>query len=71
MNNIPPLSQYLMQINNVPTQVAPARPVMDRPATNGAVERRLFAERRRVNKRPGIERRVSSDRRHQRFYAKA
>lgn len=71
MNEIPRLYHHNMVQVNTPSQVAPARPVADKAQSVGEHERRNHPERRKRNKRPVIERRVSSDRRSRRFDAKA
>ncbi|MCX4188247.1 hypothetical protein [Methylophaga sp. OBS4] len=71
MNEIPRLYHHNMLIVNTSSQVAPARPVADKTQSVGEFDRRRHAERRKRNKKPAVERRVSSDRRGPRFDAKA
>lgn len=72
MNEIPRLYHHNMVSVNTPSQVAPARPVADKPQSSSEQERRKSPpERRNRNKKPVVERRVSSDRRATRFEAKA
>ncbi|HEC74733.1 MAG TPA: hypothetical protein ENI26_10245 [Methylophaga aminisulfidivorans] len=54
-----------------PSQVQPPQPATAPPKSDNEMERRARQERRRRNKKPYIERRVSSDRRGPRFYSKA
>jgi hypothetical protein len=71
MNEIPRL-QHTQYINvSTPSQVAPARPIADKPQSVNEQERRNHSDRRKRNKKPLIERRTSSDRRGPRFEAKA
>jgi len=71
MNEIPRLYNNNMILVNTPSQVAPARPVADKTQSIGEQDRRKTQERRKRNKKPVVERRVSSDRRAPRFDAKA
>lgn len=72
MNEIPRLYHHNMIQVHTPSQVAPARPIADKPQSVGEQERRKHPpERRKRNKKPVVERRVSSDRRAARFEAKA
>jgi hypothetical protein len=71
MNEIPRLYHHNMILVNTPSQVAPARPVADKTQSIGEQDRRQTQERRKRNKKPVIDRRVSSDRRAPRFDAKA
>ncbi|GAB4288339.1 MAG: hypothetical protein Kow0083_00870 [Methylophaga sp.] len=71
MNEIPRLSQYNMISVSPPSQVSPARPVADKTRSVSESDRRRQQDRRKRNKKPMIERRVSSDRRGRRFDAKA
>ena len=71
MNEIPRLNHHNMVLVNTPSQVAPARPIADKTQSIGESERRNHPERRKRNKKPIVERRVSSDRRSARFEAKA
>ncbi|WP_237700540.1 hypothetical protein [Methylophaga thiooxydans] len=72
MNEIPRLYHHNMILVNTPSQVAPARPITDKPQSTGEQDRRKQPpERRKRNKKPVVERRVSSDRRGTRFEAKA
>jgi len=70
MNEIPRLYHHNMILVNTPSQVAPARPIADKVKSVGEHERRKDPERRKRNKRPVVDRRVSSDRRSHRFEAK-
>lgn len=70
MNEIPRLSHYNMVTVSSPTQVGPARPIADKTRTVSENDRRQQPDRRKRNKKPMIERRVSSDRRGPRFDAR-
>lgn len=71
MNEIPRLNHNTMIYVSTPSQVAPARPIADKTESVAEYDRRRQPDRRKRNKKPLIERRVSSDRRAQRFDAKA
>lgn len=71
MNEIPRLNHQNLVYTSTPSQVAPARPVTDKTQTVAEYDRRKQQDRRKRNKKPLIERRVSSDRRAPRFDAKA
>ncbi|WP_292440629.1 hypothetical protein [Methylophaga sp.] len=70
MNEIPRLSHYNMVTVSTPAQVGPARPIADKTKSVSEFDRRHQPDRRKRNKKPRIERRVSSDRRAPRFDAK-
>lgn len=70
MNEIPRLNNTMVYVNT-PSQVAPARPAADKTQSVPEYDRRQQSDRRKRNKKPLIERRVSSDRRAPRFDAKA
>lgn len=71
MNEIPRLQHTQYVSVSTPSQVAPARPIADKPQSVNEQERRKHSDRRKRNKKPLIERRTSSDRRAHRFEAKA
>lgn len=71
MNEIPRLYHNTMITISAPSQVEPARPAAQEAKTTNDSDRRQRYDRRKRNQRPFIERRVSSDRRSQRFEAKA
>ncbi len=71
MNEIPKLYHNTMITISPPTQVEPARPMTQQTKQAIDRDRRQRYERRKRNQKPFIERRVSSDRRAQRFEAKA
>lgn len=71
MNDIPRLTPTYSLSALTSWQVEPARPVADRTQAVPVAERRRQPDRRKRNRRPRVERRVSSDRRRPRFDAKA
>jgi hypothetical protein len=72
MNEIPRLYHNTMIPVSAPSQVTPARPTDTNPnRVKLEQERRGQSERRKKNKKPVIDRRVSSDRRGPRFEGKA
>ena len=71
MNEIPPLYQHTMVLVKTSSQVSPARPASDKTDSVAEYDRRKQPDRRKRNKKPVVERRVSSDRRARRFEAKA
>ncbi|BDZ75183.1 hypothetical protein GCM10025857_67720 [Alicyclobacillus contaminans] len=71
MNEIPKLYHNAMITISPPSQVEPARPAAQEAKLTNDADRRQRYDRRKRNQKPFIERRVSSDRRAQRFEAKA
>lgn len=71
MNELPRINNITPVITvNTSSQVVPARPIADKTESVADYDRRQQPERRKRNKKPLIERRVSSDRRGPRFDAK-
>lgn len=72
MNELPRINNLTPVLTvNSHSQVAPTRRIDDKTTSVPEHDRRSQAERRKRNKKPVVERRVSSDRRGQRFDAKA
>lgn len=71
MNELPRINNLTPVLTvNTHSQVTPARHIDDKTTTVAEYDRRRQPDRRKRNKKPVVERRVSSDRRAPRFDAK-
>jgi hypothetical protein len=72
MNELPRINNLTPVLTvNSHSQVAPAHRIDDKTTSVPDYDRRSQDDRRKRNKKPVVERRVSSDRRGHRFDAKA